>query len=308
MKRQLPYLKSAPSNLPKSKGWCKIAILKFGTKNIWFEYFWAGSWKQYCHIWNQYSRIFLIEKFCEETKMPKFWTKNVLFGYFWAGISKQYCHIWNQHLQICLIAKFYEIMKMAKFGSKKEWIGYFWAGIWKQCCNSWNQHPRICLTAKLYEKIEMLKIGIKNTLFGILGLKFFKNYCHILNQHPQISLFTKSCKKNPPKWFILVFLGWNLKKILSCLNQHDWVCPIAKCGSKIKILNFETKNAWFGYFWARILKGYCHIWNQHTQIGLTAKFCEAKQKCLNLGPKMPRICKKWVFNSYNKFCYRVGFF
>ena len=27
-----------------------------------------------------------------------------------------------------------------------------------------------------------------------------------------------------------------------------------------------TKNALFGYFWARILKYYCHIWNQHPQI------------------------------------------
>ena len=35
----------------------------------------------------------------------------------------------------------------------------------------------------------------------------------------------------------------------------------------MKILEFGTKNAWFGYFWARILKIYCHIWNQHPQIG-----------------------------------------
>ena len=41
----------------------------------------------------------------------------------------------------------------------------------------------------------------------------------------------------------------------------------------------------FGYFWARIFKSYCHIWNQH-----------------------PQICQKWAFNSYSKFWYRVRFF
>ena len=30
----------------------------------------------------------------------------------------------------------------------------------------------------------------------------------------------------------------------------------------MKMLKFGTKNALFGYFLARILKNYCHIWNQ----------------------------------------------
>ena len=85
------------------------------------------------------------------------------------------------------------------------------------------------------------------------------------------------------------------------------------------------KNTLFGYFWARILKNYCHIWNQHPQVCQFGKFCEKtmpkfgtkntceifglelkkkrshiwsqhsriclitkfrKKKCLNLGPKM----------------------
>ena len=49
---------------------------------------------------------------------------------------------------------------------------------------------------------------------------------------------------------------------------------------------FGTKNALFEYFWARILKNFCHILNQHAQICLIANFLK-KQKCLNLGPKMP---------------------
>ena len=37
---------------------------------------------------------------------------------------------------------------------------------------------------------------------------------------------------------------------------------------------FETKNALFGYFWARIKKKYCHILNQHPRFCLFAKFRE----------------------------------
>ena len=51
---------------------------------------------------------------------------------------------------------------------------------------------------------------------------------------------------------------------------------------------FGTKSALFGYFWAKILKYYCHIRNQRLRISLIAKFCEEK-KCLNLGPKLPDL-------------------
>ena len=47
---------------------------------------------------------------------------------------------------------------------------------------------------------------------------------------------------------------------------------------------FGTKNALFGYCWDRILKNYCHIWNQHPQVCLTAKFCE-KTKMPKFGTK-----------------------
>ena len=35
---------------------------------------------------------------------------------------------------------------------------------------------------------------------------------------------------------------------------------------------FGTKNTLFRYFWASILKNYCHISNQHPQICLFSKF------------------------------------
>ena len=49
--------------------------------------------KNYCHIWNQYPRIWLNGKLCEKMKMSKFGTKNALFRYFWARTFKNYCHI-----------------------------------------------------------------------------------------------------------------------------------------------------------------------------------------------------------------------
>ena len=80
----------------------KIKILKFGTKNSWFWYYWARNLKNYWHIWNQLPQICLNAKFCEKKqKMPKFGIKNALFGYFWAEILNNYCHIWNQDPQIC---------------------------------------------------------------------------------------------------------------------------------------------------------------------------------------------------------------
>ena len=57
----------------------------------------------------------------------------------------------------------------------------------------------------------------------------------------------------------------------------------------MKIHKFATKGALFGYFLVRILKYYCHIWNQHHRICKTAKFGEknensqiSDQKCLIL--------------------------
>ena len=108
---------------------------KFGTKNALFGYFWAGIWKQNCHIWNQHLWICLIAKFREIMKMPKFETKNALFGYFWVRIFKNYCHILNQHPWIYLFAKFGEKAKIPKFGTKNALFGYFWARFLNNYCH-----------------------------------------------------------------------------------------------------------------------------------------------------------------------------
>ena len=67
---------------------------------------------------------------------------------------------------------------------------------------------------------------------------------------------------------------------------------------------FGTKNALFDYFYARFLKDYCHISNQHPRISLYPDFAK-KQKCLYLRSKMSylsifdRKCLIMVFLSSN---------
>ena len=59
---------------------------------------------------------------------------------------------------------------------------------------------------------------------------------------------------------------------------------------KKKMPKFGTKNAFFGYFWARILKkllSYLKSASSHLSI---CKIPRKKQKCLNLGPKVPDLC------------------
>ena len=100
--------------------------------------------------------------------------------------------------------------------------------------------------------MKIPKFGTKNALFEYFGARISKNYRHIWNQHPRIPL-------------------------------------TAKFREKMEIPKFETKNDLFGYFWARIFKNYCHIWNWHPRTYLLAKISGKKQKCLNLGPKMPYL-------------------
>ena len=45
-----------------------------------------------------------------------------------------------------------------------------------------------------------------------------------------------------------------------------------------------TKNTLFGHFWAKNLKKYCYIWNQHAEIFAIAKFW-GEIKMPNFGTK-----------------------
>ena len=140
--------------------------------------------KLYCYIWNQYPRICLIEKVCEETKMPKSGTKNALLGYFWQKMRylgifvqdfwKSYSHIWNQHPPICLIAKVWK-KEMPNFGTKNTSFGCFGARILKKLFSYLKAGPTKCLFAKFHEKWKYLKLGQKWNDLCIFGLGLWKN-------------------------------------------------------------------------------------------------------------------------------------
>ena len=91
-------MKSAPS----------IKMPKFGTKNVWFGYFWTGIWKGYSHIWYKDPPICLMATFSEKAEMPKLGTKMPYLGIFVQEFEKNYFPVSNQHPQICLFAKLHE--------------------------------------------------------------------------------------------------------------------------------------------------------------------------------------------------------
>ena len=91
-----------------------------------------------------------------------------------------------------------------------------------------------------------------------------------------------------------------MKTILSYLKSapSNWSsCKISD--QKCLIWVFFIKNAFFLCFWARILKKYCHIWNQHPQICLVARFCKRAKMC-TFGTKNALIGYFWtrIFKNY----------
>ena len=91
-----------------------------------------------------------------------------------------------------------------------------------------------------------------------------------------------------------------MKTILSYLKTapSNWSnCKISD--QKCLIWVFLIKNAFFLCFWAIILKKYCHIWNQHPQICLVARFCETAKMC-TFGTKNALIGYFWarIFKNY----------
>ena len=113
------------------------------------------------------------------------------------------------------------------------------------------------------KKQIMLKFGIKNALFGYFWARILTNYCHIWNHHPQICQIAKFLLKRKMLKFGVIFEISTLKFV-----------QLQNFAKKRKIFKFGTKDALFGYFWARILTNYCHNWNQHPQICQISKFLE----------------------------------
>ena len=58
------------------------------------------------------------------------------------------------------------------------------------------------------------------------------------------------------------------------------------------------------YFWAGILKSYCHIWNQRPQVFISAKFCKKRKirKCRSKNDFLKIFAQKlfiWLFQGNN---------
>ena len=138
----------------------------------------------------------------------------------------------------------------------------------------------------------------------------------------------KKCLNFESKMPYLGFSGKNFKKLLSNLKSALSNLSTCKISRKKQMSKFGTKNALLWYFWARIWKNYCHIWNQHLWIILITKFRKRAsipkfqtKKWLIwvlLGYNLKKLLSylklaisnlsKWVFNSSSEFWYRVRFF
>ena len=71
-KKLFSHLKSAPSNSPNWKLWCKNENSSVWNRNALFWYFGLKFWKSCCHIWNQYPQICLTAMFSTKIKFLEF--------------------------------------------------------------------------------------------------------------------------------------------------------------------------------------------------------------------------------------------
>ena len=161
----------------------------------------------------------------------------------------------------------------------------------------------------------MFKFGTKNTLLRHFWARIFKVFSKVfsrifknLESFAKETILSKFVTKNA---LFKYFLGKYFLQILSYLKSPSnlSICKISQKNPKMPYFIF-------GYFWARIPKTYCDIWNQHLRICLNAKFCE-KMKMPKFGSKYalfgyfwtrilknycdiwkqhPQISQKWVFN------------
>ena len=135
---------------------------------------------------------------------------------------------------------------------------YFGAGIWKYYCHVSNQRPRIWLVAKFVAKIKILKFRSKNALFWDTIWKKLLSYLKSAPSNFSNCKFGE--KKNwGPKICDSSIFGLKYEKNIVIFEIS--ICLIAKYHEIMKMPNFGTTSTLFGYFWPRILKNYCHIWN-----------------------------------------------
>ena len=136
---------------------------------------------------------------------------------------------------------------------------------------------------KFRVKTKTHNFGTKNAVLSIfdqqcliwafLAKNIQGNYYHNWNLHHQIAKFCEKTK-------IPSFGTNNAICVMRCL--------IKTFPKKTKSHKFREKNALFSYFLGRIFKNCCHIWNQHPQTSMIAKFCVKTKRWLG-GYFWPRI-------------------
>ena len=143
---------------------------------------------------------------------------------YWARLLKTYYHIWNEpsNLSSCKIS----------LRSK---------------------NAKIC-----DQKCHFLIFLNKNVVFWYFWAIISKNLLSYLKS-ASISLFAKFHERNKngliwnQKCLIWVFLGWNLKTILSYLKfRHPRICVIAKFRGKNKNAEIWDQKCLIRYFWPRM--------------------------------------------------------
>ena len=188
-------LKSAPPNFSH----CKILkkktkMLKFGTKNALFEYFWPKMLylgilgriltKLLSYLKSSTRKFVYLQNLTKKQKCLNLGPKMPYLGIFY-----QKCLVWVflgynfkrtiaifeiSNPSICLIAKCHELIKMPKFGTKTALFVYFWTRIFKNYSHFWNQHPQISETAKFCEETKLPKFWTKSALFGYFWARILK--------------------------------------------------------------------------------------------------------------------------------------
>ena len=159
------------------------------------------------------------------------------------------------------------------------------------------QHPRVSLDINFREKVKMSKFLAKSVLFGYFEFELFKNDCHILNnQYHQICLtanFFKKYQKIQNLGTKMPYFGISQLELLKAISYLK-SAPSNFSRSKFRekksknCLNLGQKNAWFGYFSARIFKNH-FIFEVSTLKFIYIKISQKKKKKkgLNFGQKIP---------------------
>ena len=95
LKKLLPYLKSAPSNLSNYKILWKMIMLTFGIKNALFWYFWDRVLNILLPYFKSAPSDFPNSKILRKKKWQNLRPKMTYFSIFRLEFENKYSHIWN---------------------------------------------------------------------------------------------------------------------------------------------------------------------------------------------------------------------